>query len=154
LNRRVTAAILCGGRGERLRPLTDFFQKTMVPIGPSKRPLLERVVRLLAFHGIKEIGMLTSYRTEEISGYFGDGSKFGVHVTYSRDPDNRQGSLNAIANAVNNGSVPECDVLLVYYGDVLSDLTLASSSEFTRATKRMPRLSFQKGIRFQWELRT
>ncbi|MDV3292726.1 MAG: nucleotidyltransferase family protein [Nitrososphaerales archaeon] len=121
---RVGAAILCGGRGERLRPLTDFFQKTMIPIGPKKRPLLEYIVRLLAYHGVKDVTMLTSYRTQEISAYFKDGSSFGVTIGYSRDREGAKGSLNAVANAIGSGSIPPCDVLLIYYGDVLSDLNV------------------------------
>ena len=53
------AAVLCGGEGTRLRPLSNYFQKTMVPVGPSKRPLLEYIIRLLSFHGIKELTLLT-----------------------------------------------------------------------------------------------
>ncbi|MDG6923238.1 MAG: NTP transferase domain-containing protein, partial [Nitrososphaerota archaeon] len=64
--------ILCGGEGRRLRPLTNYFQKTMVPIGPRKRPLLEYVVRLLVHHKLRDITMLTGYRAEEIENYFDD----------------------------------------------------------------------------------
>lgn len=121
---KVAAAVLCGGRGERLRPLTDFFQKTMIPLGEHRRPLLEYIVRLLAFHGARDITMLASYRMEEIRDYFKDGSAFGVSVTYSRDRKGETGSLSALANALNNGSIPKCDVLVVYYGDILSDLDI------------------------------
>jgi mannose-1-phosphate guanylyltransferase len=118
------AAILCGGRGERLRPLTDFFQKTMVPVGPKKRPLLEYIVRLVAHHGINRVALLTGYKSEEIEQYFGDGSHFGVSLTYSEDVAGRTGSLNAVANALQAGHIAGCKELLIYYGDVLSDLDI------------------------------
>ncbi len=132
MSQKVAAAILCGGRGERLRPLTDFFQKTMVPVGPKKRPLLEYIVRLLAFHGVTDIAMLTGYRTEEIREYFEDGTKMGVRIRYSEDEEGPKGSLNAVAKALSNGAIPKCDVLLVYYGDILSDLNVSQLLEVHR----------------------
>jgi len=118
----LAAAVLCGGRGERLRPLTDYFQKTMIPLGERKRPLLEYIVRLLKFHNAQSITMLTGYRMEEIRDYFKDGSAFGVKIAYSKDPEEDCGSLGALANALNNQSIPGCEKLVVYYGDILSDL--------------------------------
>jgi len=144
---KVAAAVLCGGRGERLRPLTDFFQKTMIPVGPKKRPLLEYIVRLLSYHGVGSVTMLTGYRTGEIRRYFGDGSAFGVEVRYSRDPQGFKGSLNAVANAIRNGSVRECETLLVYYGDVLSDLNVSELIKVHHAQRADATLVLSKGYR-------
>ena len=119
---KVRAAILCGGKGERLRPLTDFFQKTMIPVGPKRRPLLEYIVRLLVHHGVMDITLLTGYRAEEIEHYFEGGSRFGAKITYSRDPEELSGSANAVASAIAKGTIAPCDVLIVYYGDIVSDL--------------------------------
>jgi len=47
--------ILCGGEGKRLRPLTYYFQKAMIPVGSQQKPLLEYIVRLMKFHGITKI---------------------------------------------------------------------------------------------------
>jgi mannose-1-phosphate guanylyltransferase len=122
---KISAAILCGGRGERLRPLTDYFQKTMIPIGPKRRPLLEYIVRLLVHNGVREITLLTGHRAEEIEHYFEDGRKFGARITYSRDPEELSGTANAVANAVSKGRIAPCDVLVIYYGDIVSDLDVA-----------------------------
>ena len=116
------AAVLCGGRGERLKPLTDYFQKVMLPIGPKKLPLLMYIVALMKHHGVTRIALLTGYRSEDIRSYFGDGSQHGVAITYSEDPAKLKGSLNALANAVENGAVKGTDEVLVYYGDILADL--------------------------------
>lgn len=118
------AAILCGGRGERLKPLTDYFQKVMIPIGPKKLPLLSYTVALFKRHGIEDITLLTGYRSEDIRHYFGDGSQLGVSISYSEDPKDLKGSLNAVANAARNGTIGTPDQLLIYYGDVLSDLDI------------------------------
>jgi mannose-1-phosphate guanylyltransferase len=119
------AAVLCGGRGERLRPLTDYFQKTMIPVGAKRRPLLEYIIRLLVYHNVREIVLLTGYKGEEIERYFEDGSKFGARLTYSQDAKQMSGSANAVANALLTKKVGDCDTLVVYYGDIISDLNVS-----------------------------
>ncbi len=128
-------AILCGGEGRRLKPLTDYFQKTMIPIGPRRRPLLQYVVRLLAFHKIREMILLTGYRSEEIENYFGDGSRFGVTIGYSRDATTGGGSANALEHAVTSAKLGDFENLLVYYGDVLSDLNITELLELHNARR-------------------
>jgi NDP-sugar pyrophosphorylase family protein len=139
------AAVLCGGRGERLRPLTDFFQKVMVPVGPKKLPLLVYVIKLIARHGITKITLLTGYRSSDIQDYFGDGSQYGVDLTYSEDRQGTKGSLNAVANALATGVIPRCEELLVYYGDVLADLDLTSLIKAHRAMKAEATLVLARG---------
>ncbi len=116
------AAVLCGGEGTRLRPLSNYFQKTMVPIGTRRRPLLEYVVRLLGHNGVTDITLLTGYRSEDIQRYFGEGGKWGVRISYSRDPEGRGGSATALVNAIEGGKLMDFDSLVVYYGDVLSTM--------------------------------
>ncbi|UCD26999.1 MAG: NTP transferase domain-containing protein, partial [Candidatus Bathyarchaeota archaeon] len=67
---RVKGLVLCGGQGTRLRPITYYFQKTMVPVGTKQKPLLEYVVRLLEFNGIKDLVLLVNYKAEQIMNYF------------------------------------------------------------------------------------
>jgi mannose-1-phosphate guanylyltransferase len=121
---KTQAAILCGGRGERLKPLTDYFQKVMIPMGPKKLPLLAYIVALVKHYGITDIALLTGYRSEDIKNYFGGGSQHGVRISYSEDQKELKGSLNATANALRNGAVSDCDELLIYYGDVFTDLDI------------------------------
>lgn len=79
---RVTqAVILAGGRGERLRPLTDTIPKPMVPI--HSRPFLEYLIELLKQNGIQEIVLLLGYLQKKITKHLGDGSQFGVSIRYS-----------------------------------------------------------------------
>ena len=78
--KHTVALILCGGEGTRLRPLTFYFQKTMLPIGLNQKPLLEYIVRLLKYHRINDIVMLVGYKYKQIINYFEDGSRFGVHI--------------------------------------------------------------------------
>ena len=78
------AVILCGGLGSRLRPLTDNLPKPMVPV--NGRPFLAYLVQELREQGIRRVLLLTGYRGEMISGYFGDGERAGVEITYSHGP--------------------------------------------------------------------
>ncbi len=75
---------MAGGRGERLRPVTDTIPKPMVPI--NGRPFLEYIVELLKRNSIKEIILLLGYLPEKIIKHFGDGSKFGVEISYAVTP--------------------------------------------------------------------
>jgi NDP-sugar pyrophosphorylase family protein len=145
MHSKTEAAVLCGGRGERLRPLTDYFQKTMIPIGPKKLPLLLYVISLLEHHGVNRITMLTGYRSEDIRRYFGDGEAYGVKLEYSEDPKGRTGGLNAVANALSNGAISRCNELLVCCGDILADLDISSLLTRHRSMKADATLVLSKG---------
>ena len=142
---KTQAAVLCGGRGERLKPLTDYFQKVMIPIGPKKLPLLSYIIRLISSHGISRVALLTGYRSEDIRHYFGDGSHENVQITYSEDPKDLKGSLNAVAHALRNGAISDCDELLVYYGDVLTDLDITALTATHRRKRADATLVLARG---------
>jgi len=78
------AAILCGGLGARLRPLTDTMPKPMVPV--NGRPFLSYLLDQLKDNGIKEVVLMTGYRGEQISGFYKDGSSAGIPIRYSHGP--------------------------------------------------------------------
>lgn len=78
------AVILAGGRGERLRPITDNCPKPMVEV--NGRPFLFYLLEQLSESGIKDFVLLTGYLGEKISDYFGNGEKWGWNITYSKGP--------------------------------------------------------------------
>src|SRR3989344_2056157 len=78
------AVILAGGQGTRLRPFTLTNPKPMFPI--HGKPALEYLIGQLRDNGIKDILLLLGYLPEKISDYFGDGSEFGVRITYAVSP--------------------------------------------------------------------
>jgi len=120
----VKGLILCGGEGARLRPLTYYFQKSMIPIGSKQRPLLEFIVRSLKQNEITNICFLVGYKWEQVSNYFDDGSRFGVKIAYVHDKPEYKGTGGAVLNAYKQGLIDRKDLLLVYYGDILSDVNL------------------------------
>lgn len=129
---KVQGVVLAGGEGRRLRPLTFYFQKAMVPVGRSQRPLLELVLRCLRYHGIDDVLLLVGYKHEQVIGYFGDGSRLGLKLRYVVDKEGYRGTGGALLNALHEGAV-SADTLLVYYGDILTTMDLA---EFLREHER------------------
>ncbi len=75
------AVILAGGKGTRVRPLTDTVPKPMIRL--NHRPFLEYLIDLLKDNGISEVVLLLGYLHEKIVDHFQDGSKFGICIRYS-----------------------------------------------------------------------
>lgn len=108
------AVILAGGKGRRLAPYTTVLPKPLMPIGDV--PILEVVVRQLKHAGFDEITMAVGYLAELLVAYFGDGSKLGVQIRYSREssPLGTAGPLGLIQGL--------SEPFLVMNGDLLTDL--------------------------------
>jgi NDP-sugar pyrophosphorylase family protein len=77
------AMVMAAGLGTRLRPLTDYLPKPMVPI--ANRPVLHHLLNLLARHDIREVGINIHVFPELITGYFGDGSTLGMSIRWSEE---------------------------------------------------------------------
>lgn len=112
--RRMKAFILAAGVGSRLRPITDHIPKPMVPIAEGM-PLLEHHVRQLKAQGIREFVFNLHHLAHVITDYFGDGSRFGVHIEYSDET----GELLDTAGAVRKAAPMLGDEFLLVYGDQL-----------------------------------
>ena len=122
---KVVGIVLAGGEGKRLRPLTYYFQKCMIPIGGRQKPLLEYILVHMRRHGIIDVNLLVGYKREQIMNYFNDGSRFGVKIRYFLDDPSIVGSGGALLNSVNKGAFQDASTLLVYYGDILSNIDLS-----------------------------
>lgn len=72
------AVILAGGLGTRLRPFTQAIPKPLLPIG--EKALLEIQIEYLKLHGFESIFLCTYYKSDYIRNFFGDGSRYGVHL--------------------------------------------------------------------------
>lgn len=109
------AIILAGGKGTRLAPYTTVFPKPLMPI--DGMPILEVIVRQLAHFHIGNIIFAVSEQSEcLLTAYFGDGSKYGVNISYSKEknPLGTVGALSLISD------LPE--TFLVMNGDVLTTI--------------------------------
>ncbi len=113
------AVIMAGGRGERLRPLTDTIPKPMVNV--AGRPILERIILHLVGFGIRRIFLSVNYLSHMIEDHFGDGSAHGCSIEYLREtrPLGTGGSLSLLP------AKPE-DPLLVLNGDLVTQFDVGS----------------------------
>jgi mannose-1-phosphate guanylyltransferase len=142
----VKALVLCGGEGTRLRPITYYLQKTMIPVGYSQKPLLEYIVRLLKYHGITDLSFLVNYKAEQIENYFGDGARFGVNIAYVHDVESLKGTGGSAINAYRQGAFDEDDVVLVYYGDILTNMNLRELADFHGEKKADATVALSSGF--------
>jgi NDP-sugar pyrophosphorylase family protein len=101
----------------------------MLPIGG--RPLLEHTVRWLQSYGIDEIAINLHYRGDVVTSHFGDGSDFGVRITYSPEE-----TLAGTAGAVRKLQSYFQDAALVIYGDLLTNINLERLLSFHAAKTR------------------
>ncbi len=90
-------AILAGGLATRLRPVTETIPKALVEI--NGEPFLAHQLRLLERNGIRRVTMCVGYLAEMIQEYAGDGSRFGIELTYSPDGPTLRGTGGAVAQA-------------------------------------------------------
>jgi len=113
------ALILAAGKGTRLRPLTDYIPKPMLPL--CGKPLLEWVLLGLKGHGIRDFVLAVSYLAEQIENYFGSGSRWGIRIRYSRGAA-PAGKAGEIWRARDLLSGSEMSSFLVAPGDTICHL--------------------------------
>jgi NDP-sugar pyrophosphorylase family protein len=120
------AFILAAGLGTRLRSLGLDVPKVMVPLGG--KPLLQHHLELFKAQGIREFIVNLHHMPEKITGFFGDGSKLGVSITYSHEPE-----LLGTAGAVKKMEhLLHGERFIVFYGDNLVRVEFAPVIEFHR----------------------
>ncbi len=116
------AVILAGGKGRRLEPYTTIIPKPLMPVG--ERPILEIILRQMRDHGFTDAYIAVGYLPELIMTFFGDGSRLGIRLTYSREetPLGTAGCLGLLADRLD-------EPFLMVNGDVLTTLPF---SDFMR----------------------
>ena len=127
-NEHLTVALLTGGRGTRLHPFTTVFPKPLVPLG--EKPVLEILLRQLARHRFRNVILSTGYLSELLMAVVGDGSKYGVAVSYSHE-ENPLGTAGPLALLRDRLSDP----FLVMNGDLLTTLSFTALLEHHRREK-------------------
>ena len=111
------ALILAGGKGERLRPLTDTVPKPMIAL--CGRPILWHQVRWLREAGVTDVVFLVGHLADAVGDYFGDGSDYGIRAHYIRE-DEPLGRGGALRQGL--ASLPRDDrPVIATNGDVVTD---------------------------------
>ena len=118
------AIILSGGLGTRLRPFTEVIPKPLLPIG--EKAVLEIQIEHLRANGFDHIFLATNYKSEYIENFFGDGSKYGVKLTISKEeiPLGTAGPVKLLQNELKD------EPFLVMNGDILTLLPYRKLYDF------------------------
>ena len=107
------ALLMAGGRGKRLRPITDDCPKPLIPI--NEKPILEIILEQCINSGIYNFYISVHYLADKIINYFGDGSKWNVNIKYIKEdePLGTAGALKLLPETFNES-------ILLINGDVLT----------------------------------
>ena len=111
---KLKAIILSAGEGSRMRPLTLTKPKTMLPV--AGKPIIQYNIESLRDNGITDILLIVRYKEEIVRNYFGDGSDFGVNISYKTHKD-----FLGTANASSYGEDFIDDSIIVLNGDIILD---------------------------------
>lgn len=122
--KEICIAILVGGLGTRLKPITEIIPKPMVSI--CGKPFLEYQIKQIKNCGIKNIIFCVGYLGEKVKEYFGDGENFGVNISYSYEKE-LLGTAGAIKNAE---SLIKTDSFLVLNGDTYLNIDFRNLFSF------------------------
>ena len=115
----IDVVVMAAGEGRRLRPLTERWPKPVLPI--DGRPVIASLARELAASGLTRVSVVTGHLAAYVEGLLGDGSAFGLELSYVRQPS-PDGSAGAVRRAVRAGARPPLIVtaadVVFYPGDV------------------------------------
>ncbi len=132
------AMVLAAGVGSRLEPLTTQVPKPIVPV--ANIPVMEHILKLLSKHGITDICANLHYMPEKLTEYFGDGSKFGVNLTF-RTEEKLSGDA---------GGVRACreflqdDTFIVIMGDLVTDTDLSKVIKEHKSKKALASIGIKE----------
>ncbi len=114
----LTAVVLAGGKGSRLMPHTAETPKPLVEVGG--RPVVEYLLAQLKKGGVRRVVMAVNHMADQIENRLGDGSRYGLEISYSREPKplSTIGPLSLISDLPEN--------FIVANGDILTDLDLSA----------------------------
>ncbi len=115
--------LMVGGKGDRLRPLTENTPKPLLAVGGT--PLLETILQNFTAQGFQKFFFSVNYKAEMIADYFGDGEKWGVEINYITEewPLGTAGALSLL---------PEqpTEPVLVMNGDILTSVDFTQLMSF------------------------
>lgn len=122
------ALILAGGKGTRLRPLTVYTPKPIVPL--VNKPFLVYQLESLARAGITDIVLSLGYQPDKIEDVLGDGSDFGVSLSFVAEPHpmGTAGAYKFVADEIR-------ETTIVLNGDILTDADIAKIVKFHKDTQ-------------------
>ena len=118
-------AIMAGGMGSRLKPMTSVIPKPLIPVGD--KPILEIIIKTLRNQGFKEMILCVGYKSDLIKIYFGSGSKLNVRLDYLKE-EKRLGTAGPLRLVRDKFAIKE--PILMLNGDILTELNFRKMSQF------------------------
>jgi dTDP-glucose pyrophosphorylase len=115
--------LMAGGRGQRLKPLTDLCPKPLLRIGD--KPILEIILENFVSQGFRRFFISVNYMAEKVEAHFGDGGRFGASIEYLRE-DEPLGTAGALTFLPDLGQTP----FVVMNGDLLTKVNFAHLLDF------------------------
>ena len=128
------AVILAGGKGIRLKPLTDNLPKPMILI--HGKPFLEHLINFLKRQGFKKFLILSGYRGAQIERHLKDGKALGVKIKYSREK-----KLLGTAGAFKKAARLLGKEFILFNGDTLLNIDYRKFIAAFKAAKKMAMLT-------------
>ena len=124
MQKEVTVLILCGGKGERLRPLTHNIPKPLIRV--NKKPILSYIFDHLTKYNLNDFVIATGYKSHKIEDYLQQMKpKFRYRIVDSGDVD--------IIQRIKDASVYIKNDFMVLYGDTISDIDISNLIKFHRS---------------------
>lgn len=134
------AVILAGGLGSRLKPFTEAIPKPLLPIG--EKSILEIQIERLRQHGFDEVYLATNYKSDYISNFFGDGSRYGVklHISKEDKPLGTAGPIKLLQSELQD------EPFVVMNGDILSLIDFSKLYQFALSKNQPLTITIKKEI--------
>lgn len=126
------AVILAGGMGKRLRPITDYVPKPLIPI--NNVPILEWQINYLLKNGVREVIICTGYKSEMVSDFL-DKKRFksiGVKISSEEKPLGTAGALKKISSIIKEKKI------FVINGDIITDIDLKELAKKPNSLASIP----------------
>ncbi|MCR5198218.1 MAG: nucleotidyltransferase family protein, partial [Prevotella sp.] len=111
--------IIAGGKGTRIASVNKDIPKAMIPV--EGKPVMEYEVELAKSYGFREFIIITGHLGDQISDYFGDGSRWGVSIEYFHEeqPLGTAGALGMLKDKLTED-------FFVFYGDTILDIDMTA----------------------------
>lgn len=132
------AVVMAGGYGSRLRPLTNYSPKPMIPF--INKPVLAHILHLLKHHQIFEVIVTVHHLADQIQDYFGDGSQMEmtIHYAVENKPLGTAGSVKNTQQFLDN------ETFLVISGDIVTDINLSEIVRFHQEKNALATLTLKQ----------
>ena len=137
------AAVLAGGAGTRLYPITAYVPKALITLG--SRYVIEYIIDYLKHYGLTEIVLLVSANEYDLlRNHLGDGTRYGVKIEYSvAERVGTAGALGVAADLLG-------DRFVVYYGDVLTSMDLQEMIQLHLTKKAICTLALSTSVPIEY----